>query len=82
MGLGFFASIIVGGLAGWIGSRIMDAKTGIFVNILLGIIGALVANVILGLLGIYAAAAAAGRGHAGRDHPDRRRPRDPALERR
>ena len=55
MGLGFFASIIVGGLAGWIGSRIMDAKTGIFVNILLGIIGALVANVILGLLGTYAA---------------------------
>ncbi|MFC3061714.1 GlsB/YeaQ/YmgE family stress response membrane protein [Paenirhodobacter populi] len=55
MGLGFFASIIIGGLAGWIGSRIMDANTGIFLNVILGIVGAIIANAILALLGIYAA---------------------------
>lgn len=55
MGLGVIASIIVGGLAGWIASRMMDAKTGIFMNIILGIIGAFVLNLILSLLGIYAA---------------------------
>lgn len=40
MGLGIIASIIVGGLAGWIASMIMKANTGLFLNILLGIIGA------------------------------------------
>ena len=54
MGLGFFASIIVGGLAGWIASMIMKADTGILTNIILGIVGAVVLNGILGWLGIYA----------------------------
>ena len=54
MGLGFIASIIVGGLAGWIASAIMKAKTGIFANILLGIVGAVVLNWILAWVGIYA----------------------------
>ena len=39
-GLGWLAAIIVGGLAGWIGSSIMKADTGIFMNIILGIVGA------------------------------------------
>ncbi len=55
MGLGFFASIIVGGLAGWIASMIMKADTGLFLNIILGIVGAAVLNLILGWIGIYAA---------------------------
>lgn len=55
MGLGFLGSIIVGGLAGWIASMIMKADTGLFLNILLGIIGAVVLNLILSLIGIYAA---------------------------
>lgn len=54
MGLGFFASIIVGGLAGWIASMIMKADTGLFLNIVLGIVGAVVLNFILGFVGIYA----------------------------
>lgn len=54
MGLGFFGSLIVGGLAGWIASKIMKASTGLFLNILLGIVGAAVLNLILGWLGIYA----------------------------
>ncbi|MBQ0805871.1 MULTISPECIES: GlsB/YeaQ/YmgE family stress response membrane protein [unclassified Sulfitobacter] len=55
MGLGLIGSIFVGGLAGWIASMIMKANTGIFSNIGLGIIGAVVLNFILGLLDIYAA---------------------------
>lgn len=54
MGLGFFGSIIVGGLAGWLASMIMKADTGIFLNIILGIVGAMVLNLILGWIGIYA----------------------------
>lgn len=54
MGLGLLASILIGGLAGWIASMIMKADTGILFNIILGIVGALVLNTILSLLGIYA----------------------------
>ncbi len=54
MGLGLIASIIVGGLAGWIASMIMNANTGIIMNIGLGIVGAVVLNLILGWFGIYA----------------------------
>lgn len=53
MGMGFFGSIIVGGLAGWIASMIMKADTGLILNIILGIVGALVLNVFLGWIGIY-----------------------------
>ncbi|PVA06252.1 GlsB/YeaQ/YmgE family stress response membrane protein [Thalassorhabdomicrobium marinisediminis] len=54
MGLGIIASIIVGGLAGWIASMIMKADTGIFLNIILGIVGALLLNLVLSWFGIYA----------------------------
>ncbi|GGE08195.1 Uncharacterized membrane protein YeaQ/YmgE, transglycosylase-associated protein family [Gemmobacter megaterium] len=54
MGLGIIMSIIIGGLAGWIASMIMKANTGLFTNIILGIIGAVVLNMILGWAGIYA----------------------------
>ena len=54
MGLGFFGSLIVGGLAGWIASIIMKADTGLFTNILIGILGAAVLNGLLGWVGIYA----------------------------
>ncbi len=55
MGLGFFGSLIIGGLAGWIASSFMKADTGILLNIILGIVGAAVLNFVLGILGIYAA---------------------------
>lgn len=54
MGIGIIASIIVGGLAGWIASMIMKADTSLITNIVLGIVGALVLNLLLGLFGIYA----------------------------
>ena len=34
-GVGWIAAIIIGGLAGWIASRIMKTDTGIFLNICL-----------------------------------------------
>jgi len=55
-GLGWLAAIIVGGLAGWIASNIMKADTGIFLNIVLGIVGAVVGNALLGLFGLNAQA--------------------------
>lgn len=46
-GLGWIAAIIVGALAGWIAEKIMDADHGILMNIVMGILGALVLNFIL-----------------------------------
>ncbi|MTH62922.1 GlsB/YeaQ/YmgE family stress response membrane protein [Paracoccus shanxieyensis] len=51
-GLGWLAAIIVGGLAGWIASNIMKADTGLFLNIVLGILGAVIANALLGVFGV------------------------------
>jgi uncharacterized membrane protein YeaQ/YmgE (transglycosylase-associated protein family) len=49
-GLGWFAAIIVGGLAGWIAEKIMKSDMGLIMNIILGIVGALVANWLLMLI--------------------------------
>ncbi len=46
-GIGWIAAIIIGGIAGWIASNFMNSNTGIFMNIILGIIGAAVASFIL-----------------------------------
>jgi len=42
-------------LAGWIASMIMKADTGLLLNVILGIVGAVVLNAILSFVGIYAA---------------------------
>ena len=45
-------TIIIGGLAGWIAEQVMKSDMGLIGNIILGIIGAVVANAILvGLFG-------------------------------
>ena len=49
-GLGWFAAIIVGALAGWIAEKIMKTDHSLIVNILLGIFGAIVFNFILTLI--------------------------------
>lgn len=45
--------IIVGGLAGWVASKIMktDASMGVGSNIIVGIIGALIGGVVTSLIG-------------------------------
>ena len=47
--LGWIIAIIVGGVAGWLASIVMrrDASMGIFWNIVVGIIGALLGNAVL-----------------------------------
>ncbi|NIZ10094.1 GlsB/YeaQ/YmgE family stress response membrane protein [Pseudooceanicola sp. HF7] len=46
-GLGWLAAIIVGALAGWIAEKIMKSDHSLILNIVLGIIGALVMNFLL-----------------------------------
>ena len=50
--IGWIAAIIIGGLAGWIASNFMKSDTGIFLNIILGVVGASVASFLFGLLGV------------------------------
>ncbi len=51
--IGWIAAIIIGGLAGWIAQRLMHTNTGIFLNIILGIVGASVASFILSIIGVH-----------------------------
>jgi uncharacterized membrane protein YeaQ/YmgE (transglycosylase-associated protein family) len=52
--LGFVGWIIVGGLAGWIGSKIMgtDASMGIILNIVVGVVGGFLGGWLLTLFGV------------------------------
>jgi uncharacterized membrane protein YeaQ/YmgE (transglycosylase-associated protein family) len=50
--IGWIAAIIIGGLAGWLAEMFMKSDTGIFMNIVLGIVGAALANALLGFFGI------------------------------
>ena len=53
--MNFIIWIVVGGIIGWIASKIMntDAKQGLFLNVVVGIVGALLAGwVISPLLGV------------------------------
>ena len=50
--IGWIAAIIIGGLAGWIASGLMKTDTGLFLNIVLGIIGAAIASFLFGVFGI------------------------------
>lgn len=53
--MGWIVALIVGGVAGWLASLVMnrDASMGIFWNIVVGCIGSVVGNMIVGpLLGI------------------------------
>lgn len=54
LGLGIIGWIIIGGLAGWIGSKIMktDAQQGILLNVVVGIVGGLLGGYLLKVLGV------------------------------
>lgn len=55
--MGLLLTLLLGGLAGWIASLIMDrdAQQGILLNIVVGVVGAFLANLLLApLLGVPA----------------------------
>ena len=51
-GIGWIAAIFIGGVAGWLAEQVMKSNMGVFMNIILGIVGAIVANFLLGLVGV------------------------------
>lgn len=54
LGLGIIGWIIIGGIAGWIASKIMktDAQQGILLNIVVGVIGGLLGGFLLSVFGV------------------------------
>jgi uncharacterized membrane protein YeaQ/YmgE (transglycosylase-associated protein family) len=51
-GVGFIMAIVIGAIAGWLAEKFTRSDHGLFMNILMGIIGAVVANFLLRLVGI------------------------------
>lgn len=49
--MGIFSWIILGGLAGWIASRLTGSREGCMMNIIIGICGALLGGFLFSLLG-------------------------------
>jgi uncharacterized membrane protein YeaQ/YmgE (transglycosylase-associated protein family) len=49
-GVGWILAIILGALAGWIAEKIMHAEQGLLMNIILGIVGAVIGNFLLLLI--------------------------------
>ena len=49
-GFGWIMTIIIGGLAGWIAEKVMKFDTGLIMNIILGIVGAIVGNYLMHLI--------------------------------
>lgn len=52
-GVGFFGTIIIGLLAGWLAERFTKADHGLLKNLVLGVLGAVVAGWLAGRLGIF-----------------------------
>ena len=52
MGVGWIAGIIIGGIAGWLAEQFMKSNMGLVWNIVLGMVGAAIADAILSAVGI------------------------------
>lgn len=51
--LGIFASIIIGGVSGWLAGKLMNSKFSTLGNIIIGIVGGFVGGILLGLVGLH-----------------------------
>ena len=51
-GVGFLTALIVGALAGWVAEKFTRSDHGLLMNMVMGILGAMTANLIAGLLGV------------------------------
>lgn len=45
--VGWFWAVIIGGLAGWLAGKFMNSRYGVFMNIILGVVGSAVATTLL-----------------------------------
>jgi len=54
--MGFILSLIVGGIVGWLASKVMktDAQMGVIGNVLVGVVGSMLGFWLAGLLGFAA----------------------------
>ena len=54
--MGFILSLIIGGIVGWLASKVMktDAQMGVIANVLVGIVGSSLGFWLAGLLGFAA----------------------------
>lgn len=50
----FILNLILGGLAGYLAGRIMDSRTGMLRNIILGLVGSVIGGALLGAFGMNA----------------------------
>ena len=50
--MGIIAALIIGAIAGWLAEKFTRSDMGLLMNIVMGIIGAVVGNFLLRLLGI------------------------------
>ena len=50
---GLILGLLTGGIAGWLAGKIMNNEGTLIRNILLGCVGGIVGNVVLGLIGLY-----------------------------
>ncbi|MCZ8179610.1 MAG: GlsB/YeaQ/YmgE family stress response membrane protein [Rhizobium sp.] len=51
--VGILATIFFGGLAGWLAGKLMDMRFGVFMNIVIGIVGAVIAAAIFRTFGVF-----------------------------
>jgi uncharacterized membrane protein YeaQ/YmgE (transglycosylase-associated protein family) len=52
-GFGWLMTVVIGALAGWIAEKVMKFDTGLLMNIVMGVVGAVVGNFLLmSILGI------------------------------
>ena len=52
MEVGWIAGIIIGGIAGWLAEQFMKSNMGLLMNIVLGMVGAAIADAILSMFRI------------------------------
>ena len=50
--IGWIASIIIGGIAGWLAERFMKSRMGLIMNVILGVVGAVIADWLLSMIDI------------------------------
>ena len=51
--IGWFLTIVVGGFAGWMAGKFLDMRFGIIMNIIIGILGSVVAAALARRFGIF-----------------------------